>query len=154
MAKVEFSKEIDCPPNRVYEVSQDYAVRYDWDPFPEKIEFLGGAKEVDVGVQVNVLAKSGLSMVVEFIQVSPPRLAAIKMVQGPFILKTFAGSWVFKPLPGEKTHAIFNYTLKVKSWALPFISNKLLNLYFGKQVKSRLRGLAQYCEKMPYKAIK
>ena len=86
-------------------------------------------------------------MEVEFVQVSPPDVTAIKMVRGSYLLKVFAGSWVFKALPNGKTKAMFKYTIKVKKWAFPFISNKLINWYFRKHVKARLNGLKTYCEK-------
>lgn len=147
MPKIEHEIEIACPIEQVYEVSQDYAVRYEWDPFPEKIEFLEGAKEIKVGVRVNVLAKSGLSMVVEFIQVSPPTVAAIKMVKGPSILKSFVGSWRFIELENGHTRVIFTYSLSAKKCAFPFIANPVLSWYFGRKVKSRLIGLCRYCER-------
>ena len=43
MANLEFHTEIHASLEKVYEISQDYAQRYEWDPFPEKIEFLNGA---------------------------------------------------------------------------------------------------------------
>jgi len=138
MSKIECEIEIACPIEKVYEVSQDYSVRYDWDPFPERIEYLDGANEIGIGVKVYVVAKSGISMVVEFVQVSPPGIAAIKMVEGPAILKSFAGSWRFKSLPNGNTSAVFKYTIKAKNWALPSITNLILNWYFGKNSSPHL----------------
>lgn len=147
MSKIEHEIEISCPIEKVYEISQDYAVRYDWDPFPEKIAFLEGATSVGLGVKVNVFAKSGLSMIVEFVQVQPPNIAAIKMVSGPAVLNSFAGSWRFKTLPNGNTSAVFKYTIKAKKWLLPIITDHIINWYFGKKVGSRLLGLRSYCEK-------
>ncbi len=146
MSKIEYKVEIACPIEKVYEISQDYSVRYEWDPFPEKIEFLEGAIKVDMGVMVKVVAKSGLSMIVEFVQVLPPNVAAIKMVSGPAILSKFAGSWRFKPLSNGSTSAIFSYSIKAKKWAFPTIADPMLNWYFSNKVISRLNGLRQYCE--------
>ncbi|TXH67394.1 MAG: SRPBCC family protein [Thiothrix sp.] len=147
MANLEVHTEIQASPQQVYAISQDYTQRYDWDPFPERIEFLEGATEVAVGAKVKVLAKSGLKMVVEFIQVKPPEVTAIKMLEGPTILKTFAGSWLFKPLPNGHTNAIFKYTLQAQPWFLHAITDPLILWYFKRHVKSRLEGLKHYCEK-------
>lgn len=146
MSNLTYQVEINSPLEKVYEISQDYSLRYDWDPFPETIEFLDGATTIDIGKRVKIVAKSGLKMEVEFVQVSPPEVTAIKMLKGPFILKTFAGSWIFKALPNGNTKATFSYTIKTKNWAFPLISDKLINWYFGKHVKVRLDGLKQYCE--------
>lgn len=152
MANLEFQTEIRASLAKVYEISQDYAQRYEWDPFPEKIEFLNGATEVEVGAKVKIIAKSGLKMVVQFIQVKPPELAAIKMLEGPKVLKVFAGSWLFKPLPNGHTKAVFKYTIQAQPWFLPKLTNRLMAWYFGRHVQTRLDGLKQYCEKVAYQA--
>lgn len=146
MPNLNYEVEISSTREKVYEISQNYSQRYDWDPFPETIEFLDDATTVEIGNRVKIVAKSGFKMEVEFVQVSPPEVTAIKIVKGPLILKIFAGSWLFKTLPNGNTKAIFKYTIKTKNWAFPFISDRLINLYFGKHVKARLDGLKQYCE--------
>ena len=88
MALVEYELIINAPQTAVYAASQDYSVRYQWDPFPEKIELLGGATEVGIGVKTLVVAKSGLKMEVEFVQVAPPTTAAIVMTKGPAFIKS------------------------------------------------------------------
>lgn len=136
------------PIDTVYAITQDYDIRYEWDPFPEHIKMLNGATEIVIGTQVKVIAKSGLEMIVEFVQVKPPYVAAIKMIKGPFILDAFAGSWLLKSLPDDTTRVTFKYSLKSKKWALPWISDKLLRWYFGSKVKARLNGLATYCQNL------
>ncbi|MEO4049421.1 SRPBCC family protein [Pseudomonas sp. CAU 1711] len=146
MALVEHELIINAPQTTVYAASQDYSVRYQWDPFPEKIEFLGGATEVGIGVKTLVVAKSGLTMEVEFVQVAPPTTAAIVMTKGPAFIKSFGGSWVFKPLSQNTTKAKFRYSIKTKKWAIPIISEYVASLYFKRAVKARLTGLKKYCE--------
>ncbi len=147
MAIVQHKLTIDAPQAVVYSASQDYAVRYEWDPFPEKIELLDGATELAVGVRTRVIAKSGLRMDVEFVQLAPPVRAAIVMTKGPVFIKSFAGSWVFKPIDASSTQATFRYAIKTKAWVLPRVSEYLAALYFRKAVVARLRGLKQYCER-------
>ncbi|ATH83071.1 SRPBCC family protein [Pseudomonas chengduensis] len=146
MALVEYELIINAPQTAVYAASQDYSVRYQWDPFPEKIELLGGATEVGIGVKTLVVAKSGLTMEVEFVQVAPPTTAAIVMTKGPAFIKSFGGSWVFKPISANSTKAKFRYSIKTKKWAIPIISEYVASLYFKRAVKARLAGLKKYCE--------
>jgi len=147
MALVEYSLLINATPEKVYEISQDYVVRKRWDPFPERIEFLHGATEIKKGTQVLVIAKSGLRMEVEFVQVAPPETAAIVMKKGPILLKHFAGNWVFKASQETKqTNAKFKYSIKTQWWSLPFISEPIACFYFKQIVKSRLQGLKKYIE--------
>ncbi|WP_394561790.1 type II toxin-antitoxin system RatA family toxin [Aquipseudomonas alcaligenes] len=148
MALVEYELIINAPQAAVYAVSQNYSVRYQWDPFPEKIELLGGATEVGIGVKTLVVAKSGLKMEVEFVQVVPPTTVAIVMTKGPAFIKSFGGSWVFKPITENATKAKFRYSIKTKKWAIPIISEYVASLYFKKAVKTRLNGLKKYCEQV------
>ena len=73
MAIVEYTIEIAAPVELVWRVSQDYSVRYEWDPFPESIEVVRGAMSPPaIGSQVLVKSKLGMHMLVEFVQVAPP----------------------------------------------------------------------------------
>lgn len=142
---VEHRLLIDAPIADVYRVSQDYAVRYQWDPFPERIDWLG-EPVIAPGAKVLVVAKSGLRMEVQFVQVAPPNTAAVVMVKGPFFLKKFAGSWVFQAHSDTATIAKFRYSLKMKPWLAPMISEALAAFYFRRMVKQRLLGLKRFCE--------
>jgi len=146
MALVEYELIINAPQTAVYTASQDYSARYRWDPFPEKIELLDGATEVGIGVKTLVIAKSGLSMEVEFVQVASPTTAAIVMTKGPAFIKSFGGSWVFKPVTANSTKAKFRYSIKTKKWAIPIISEYVASFYFKRVVMARLTGLKKYCE--------
>lgn len=146
MAVFEEVVHINCEIEKVYRISQDYSVRYRWDPFPERIELLGGKDEIAAGVKALVIAKSGLKMEVEFVNVTPPMSAAIVMTKGPAILSKFAGSWIFKAEGKTTTLARFRYLIKVKWWALPWMSERIAAIYFRREVIKRLTGLKRYCE--------
>jgi hypothetical protein len=68
------------------------------------------------------------------------------MTKGPTFIKSFGGSWVFKPITANSTKAKFRYSIKTKKWAIPIISEYLASLYFKRAVKARLAGLKKYCE--------
>ncbi|ESS69555.1 hypothetical protein MGMO_133c00150 [Methyloglobulus morosus KoM1] len=81
MPIIEASIGIGLPRDEVYRISQDYSVRYDWDPFSDSLKMIGdGEYSACIGGQVSVRSKLGMEMVVEFVQVKPPKNAAIKMV--------------------------------------------------------------------------
>ena len=147
MAIIEYQIGINASPDFVYSVSQNYSVRYKWDPFPEKIELLNGATCIEKGTKAFVVAKIGLRMEVEFVQVFPPTTAAIKMTKGPFFLEAFAGSWIFKDSSDGSTNARFVYSVKAKKWALPIVTDAIASWYFSSVVERRLNGLKLYCEK-------
>ena len=148
MATVECEVTIQASPDVVYQVSQDYSVRYQWDPFPEKIELLESADRIEKGTKAFIRAKNGLKMVVEFVQVSPPSTAAIRMVHGPIFLESFAGSWIFKVAGPGITKARFIYSIKSKRWAVPYVLDRVVCWYFRRVILNRLLGLKNYCEKL------
>lgn len=148
MALVESHTTIAAPIDLVYRTSQDYLVRYDWDPFPENIAVVKGEPNGPfVGTQVHIKSKLGMSMLVEFVQVMPPSCAAVKMVQGPWFLAKFAGSWIFHEVSTNATAARFRYTIVAKPALLRVLVEPLAFLYFSRVVRKRLAGLKAYCER-------
>jgi ribosome-associated toxin RatA of RatAB toxin-antitoxin module len=143
---IERSLIIAAPVEWVYDVSQDYSVRYEWDPFPERISLLDGADEIEPGVKVCVKARSGLEMEVEFVQVRRPTVAAISMTKGPTIIGKFAGSWIFDDQGNGATLVRFRYLVKMKNRILHVLLAPFARLYFGRVISLRIRGLQRYCE--------
>lgn len=149
MAIIESRVTINAPIDFVYRTSQDYSVRYDWDPFPENISVVSGdSNELAVGTQVEVKSKLGMDMLVEFVQIMPPTRAAVKMIKGPWVLEKFAGSWIFQEgLSDAQTEARFRYTIIAKPKPFRLLIEPLAALYFSRVVSKRLAGLKAYCEK-------
>lgn len=148
MALIERQVHIAAPIDAVYRASQDYAVRYEWDPFPESITVVAGEPGGPfVGTQVRVESKLGMRMLVEFVQVKPPTHAAIRMIEGPRILARFAGSWIFQQVSPDLTVARFRYLIATKPGFLRFLVEPAAALYFSRVVKKRLAGLKAYCER-------
>ena len=152
MAQIQYELVINASQNKVSRISQDYSVRHQWDTFPEKIELLNGKNEVEKGVRAFVKSKSGLKMEVEFVQVSS-EITAIKMTKGPFFIEQFAGSWIFNKYGSGQTHAKFIYYIKVKKWAIPWVTEPMVKWYFSRVVKQRLDALKSYCEVSSFKGI-
>jgi hypothetical protein len=109
MPRVSVGTVIRAPIDEVFWLAQDYGRRRrEWDVFVRDMRFLDGADGPGVGVRSWTRAYNGLEMVTEFVTFAPPRLAAVKMVKGPFFVKAFAGSWRFEPTP-EGVRVEFTY---------------------------------------------
>jgi hypothetical protein len=148
MPVVEASIEIDAPRARVYDITQDYSVRFNWDPFPDRLEIVGGGTyAAGVGIRVLVRSKIGMGMTVEFVQVDPPSRAAVTMVEGPVLLEKFAGSWIFEDLGDGRTRTRFRYLIQGRKSLLRPLINFLAVSYFRRVVRKRLEGLKRYCER-------
>ena len=48
------------------------------------------------------------------IRIEAPRLAAMKMVRGPFFFRFFAGSWRFESVDAQHTRVIFRYSFDTR----------------------------------------
>ncbi|WP_230969798.1 type II toxin-antitoxin system RatA family toxin [Nitrogeniibacter aestuarii] len=147
MAIIEQCIAISAPVEHVYQVSQDYGVRYEWDPFPESIEVVRGSMSPPaIGSQVLVRSKLGMKMWVEFVQIAPPQRAAIKMIKGPALLKRFAGSWIFECAGDAGTIVKFRYSISTRPAWFAWAGDRIASAYFSWTTRKRLAGLKQYCE--------
>jgi ribosome-associated toxin RatA of RatAB toxin-antitoxin module len=145
MPIIEDSILINAPATGLFALSQDYALRRQWDPFVREMRFLDGAAEAGRGVRVWVRAWTGLTMEVCFTGFHPPTSVAMKMVRGPWFLGSFAGAWLFKPRPGG-TEVTFRYSFTARwRWLRPLM-NPIMAWVFRRDVRARLRGLKHGAE--------
>ncbi len=59
------SIEIAAEPDVLFDLTQDYAHRLDWDPFPKEARLVGGAEDAGLGVRAWCVARNGLGMETE-----------------------------------------------------------------------------------------
>ena len=139
---------IERTPEVVFDFSQDYTKRLNWDTFLRKADLLFGAKEAAKGVKALCVAKNGYGMVTEYVSFNRPKVIAIKMTDGPYMFKSFLGSWTFNEVAGNHTEVRFLYAYEFRlPFGLigPFIKSKL-----KREVKKRLLDLKNYIEKEPF----
>ncbi|OOQ62164.1 type II toxin-antitoxin system RatA family toxin [Mucilaginibacter pedocola] len=146
MAAFHFSEKIiiNKSAETVFDYSQDYNKRLEWDTFLKKAELVNGATEVDKGVKAWCVSKNGIGMETRYVTYSRPWTTAIKMTKGPYMFKTFAGSWTFRNTEDGKSKVTFfyNYRLRFPFTIIgPFIKNNLRS-----NVRERLRGLKKCVE--------
>jgi len=149
MPIIEAALVIHAPREVVYSISQDYSVRAEWDPFTDRLEMADGSIYfVKPGARVVVRAKFGASMTVEFVHVDSPERVAVKMVDGPWYLRKFAGTWIFEKIDERATLARFRYLVAARRGAFRKAMDVIAAWYFHRVVLQRLAGLKTYCERM------
>jgi ribosome-associated toxin RatA of RatAB toxin-antitoxin module len=131
--RVEESIIIEKHPELVFDFTQDYGKRLQWDTFLKRADLLNGVSKAGKGVKAYCVAKNGLAMVTEYITFNRPEVTAIKMTKGPFMFKSFSGSWRFRTKSPEKTEVIFLYSFTLR---FPFV---LLSGYINKNLKTNVR---------------
>jgi ribosome-associated toxin RatA of RatAB toxin-antitoxin module len=123
----------------VFDYTQDYTKRLEWDTFLKRADLMDGAANADKGVRAYCVAKNGFGMVTEYVTYNRPKVTAVKMTSGPFIFKAFLGSWTFKEIPDDKTEVIFLYSFTLR---FPFnLLTKFIQRNLQKNVRQRLIDL-------------
>jgi ribosome-associated toxin RatA of RatAB toxin-antitoxin module len=132
---------VGASPEALFALTQDYGRRLEWDPFLKEARLVGGAAESGVGVRAYCVARSGLAMETEYVSFQPPRVTAVKMTRGPWIIESFAGSWRFVPEGEGATRVIFKYQVRARPRRLARLLTPLLTRVFAHDVRKRLAGL-------------
>jgi ribosome-associated toxin RatA of RatAB toxin-antitoxin module len=148
MPIVEDSILIEAQAEDLFALSQDYALRREWDPFVREMRFLDGAEEAAEGVRVWVRAWTGLTMEVQLVSYRPPWSVAMKMLRGPWFLKKFAGVWLFRPKGEGKTEVVFRYSFTMVGGWLGRLIDPIVGWLFRRDVRARLRGLKRGAEQL------
>jgi hypothetical protein len=146
MRIVEGSIVIDAPAAGLFALSQDYALRRQWDPFVREMRFLDGGSKAAKGVRVWVRAWTGLTMEVEFTSFRPPTAVAMKMRRGPWFLGHFAGTWLFQRQANGGTEVTFRYSVTARHGWLRPVLDPVIAWVFRRDVQARLKGLKRGAE--------
>jgi len=150
MKSIKFSESIiiNCSQMEVFDYTQDYRNRLMWDTFLKKAELIEGASRAGTGIKAYCVAKNGLGMETEYVSFNRPKATAIKMTRGPFLFKTFLGSWTFKEVDSLTTEVIFLYSFTLRfpfSLITGLIKNNLIA-----NVQQRLIDLKTNIEKVTH----
>jgi ribosome-associated toxin RatA of RatAB toxin-antitoxin module len=129
---------------KVFDFTQDYNKRLSWDTFLKKADLIDGAANAGKGVKAYCVAKNGLGMVTEYVTYNRPKATAIKMTKGPFMFKSFLGSWTFKESENNKTEVIFLYSF-LPGFPFSLMKNFIKN-NLQKNVRQRLIDLKNNIE--------
>lgn len=152
MEAIKFTEQIliNEKSEKVFDFTQNYNTRLKWDTFLKKADLIDGATNADKGVRAYCVAKNGIGMVTEYVTYNRPKVTAIKMTKGPFMFKSFLGSWTFKDIPNDKTEVVFLYSFSLR---FPFnIMTKFIKNNLQTNVKQRLIDLKVNIENESSKA--
>lgn len=141
MKIIQFKERIKIKGNTtdVFDFTQNYDLRLSWDTFLTKAYLIDGADEAGIGVKAFCKAYNGMAMVTEYLSYNRPHVTAIQMTKGPFMFKSFIGSWKFKQLPDDYTEVLFVYSFSLRfpfSFLNRYVKRNLIN-----NVKQRLGDL-------------
>jgi ribosome-associated toxin RatA of RatAB toxin-antitoxin module len=148
--RIEESIVIQASRERVFDFTQDYSTRLRWDSFLKKAELLDAAGAAGKGVQAWCVARNGIGMVTEYVTFNRPEVTAIKMTRGPFLFKSFAGSWRFRPQGEGGTEVVFLYSFTLR-FPFSLLSNRIRR-NLQRNVRQRLADLKFTLEQIDNKS--
>jgi ribosome-associated toxin RatA of RatAB toxin-antitoxin module len=146
MPTFETSLEIEAPDEVVFDLSQDYRLRLEWDPFVRALRFEDGARASAVGVRTWVRAKNGMTMTVEYVTFDRPRRVAVRMTSRSSLLERFAGSWSFERITPARTQVTFRYGFETRWRVLRPLLDRLIVRRLTRDMRDRLAGLKRGAE--------
>ncbi|MBK9247061.1 MAG: SRPBCC family protein [Ignavibacteria bacterium] len=149
MQRIKFSESIlICDsPETVFDFTQDYSKRLQWDTFLIQAELLGGAIHANKGVKAYCVSKNRLGMTTEYVTFQRPRYTAVKMTQGPFLFKECLGSWRFRQVAEKSTEVTFRYsfTLRFPFTLVTYFIRKNLQINVRRRLIDLKKNLEHDC---------
>ena len=147
MKTIKHQIEINLNQTDLFDLTQDYSRRLDWDSYLSEAYLLNGAKFADVGVDSFCKNKSGLVMISRYISFNRPSVAAVTMIKGSFILSRFSGAWNVKKIDEMNSILIFTYNFELKGGFLGRLILPIVAYFFSNDMKKRLSAIKNYVER-------
>lgn len=140
---IRYAFEVNASAEYLFNLTQDYDLRAKWDPLTTEA-FLVNATVAAQGELVRCTAANGLSMDTKYVSYQPNKVAAVKLVKGPYIFDKFAGGWNFREITDDKTRVLFSYNISTKPRWLSWLLTPMIVYFFKRETKKRIAALQAY----------
>ena len=146
MPRVESTVVLPVDAESAFALSQSQRdVRYRWDRFVIRQELLDGAVRPAKGVRTLTRSRHRLTMISEYTSLRPPVQVGMRMVEGPWFFRTFAGGWSFADLGDGRCEATWRYTFSTAVGPLSKLADRIGEWLLGRDIDRRLDGFARGC---------
>jgi hypothetical protein len=138
-----FERSIEVPASRdaLFWWMQDYERRLEWDTFLVEARLLDATRAA-VGVRAWCVDRAGRGMETEYVAFEPPSRVAVRMTRGPWMFRSFAGSWAYEALAPDRTRVTFRYHVEARPPLGP-ITDWILANVFAREMTGRLEALRE-----------
>ncbi|MDQ3031764.1 MAG: SRPBCC family protein [Myxococcota bacterium] len=142
-----FERSIEVPASRdaLFWWMQDYARRLEWDTFLTEARLID-AERAAVGVRAWCVDRAGRGMETEYVSFRPPERVAVRMTKGPWMFRSFAGSWAYQAIDAERTRVVFRYHVEARP-RLGWLTDAILGRVFAREMAERLETLRSFAER-------
>lgn len=144
MKSLKRSIQIAVPQDFLFEFSQRESGRLGWDFRMIDFRIHDGVDLPRKGDLMTFVTKGGVSMTNVYVHIRRPDCISIKMIAGPWFLKSFGGAWRFEKITSEITRVTFNYSFTLRDdirWA-----NALGRMIYFEDLVTRQRALRKGAE--------
>lgn len=157
-AAVECADDIAASCREVFDVVHDYGIRLRWDTLLSEARVLDGpSSKAALGVRTLCVGRKSLaSLGLETVYVSftPPRVAAVRMTRGPWLIAAFAASIRHTSLPAEVTspsasprsRVIYKLHVRTRPRLFRFLLDPIVRAFFLWETRKRLAALKKFIE--------
>jgi ribosome-associated toxin RatA of RatAB toxin-antitoxin module len=146
MKTIKHQIEVACCQEKLFDLTQDYSRRLEWDPYLTEAYLCDGAERADVGIDSYCKNHFGSVMVSRYISFNRPSVAAVTMIKGPLILKRFSGAWNVKKLSEARSLLVFTYSFELKGGFIGRLFLPIAAHVFSKDMQNRLLAIKHYLE--------
>ncbi len=136
---------IDQPASTVFDFTQDYSRRLEWDTSLKKAELAEGYTPSGKGAQVYYMTKWGIGMNAEYVSYNRPKVSAVKITGGSYLFRSLIGSWNYRDINEHQTELTFLYAFELRF--LFSLYNYPIRRYLQYQARQSLHTLKTLLEK-------
>jgi hypothetical protein len=147
---------LPAPSEVVFPLLHDYTRRLEWDTLLASAKLCDGASEAGLGVTSVCTGKwylGGIPMQTEYVTFTPPRVAAVKLVNRPRLFESFAATIRHDNLGDGTSQVEYIYNFAARPGWLRWLLEPVMAAVFRWETGKRLRALGRYAEQMPAIAV-
>ena len=141
------SEIIPASSAEVFALVHDYGRRLEWDTLLSAAYLADGhtvARQGAVSTCVGRRSLGSLALTTEYVSFDAPRLAAGKMIRGPWIFERWAASLKHEDLPNGESRITYAWQFTARPRLLRWLCEPLLNVIFHWETRKRLRALKSF----------
>lgn len=147
MAHGKVSEIIPAPSEAVFDLLHDYTRRLEWDTLLQAAYLDDGSIAAGKGVTsvcVGRRSLGSLALKTVYVSFDRPSLAAVKMVNTPFLFKSWAASIQHEDISENQSRITYQFQFTTNPPALQFILDPVLKKIFTWEIRKRLRALRDF----------
>lgn len=140
---------IPAPSADVFALLHDYDRRLEWDTLLQAAYLTDGHVRAALGATSVCQGRGrlgGIAVKTEYVTFTPPRVAAVKMVNRPPFFHTFAATIRHHDLPDGTSTVEYKYTFTARPVWLRFVLHPIMSVVFAMETRKRLRALKKFFE--------